>query len=76
MSEKSFTIKNFWDGLLVFMQQMIYHVRTEMRQFCQSVDWDVKARSINWSINNQSVNQSVDYIELCWFRIQSGVWGV
>ena len=29
---KVFTIKKFWDGLPVFMQETIYHVRTEMRQ--------------------------------------------
>ena len=27
-----FTIKTFWDGLPVFMQETIYHVHTEMRQ--------------------------------------------
>ena len=26
------TIKNIWDGLPVFTQETIYHVRTEMRQ--------------------------------------------
>ena len=29
---KFFTIKTFWDGLPVFTQATIYHVRTEMRQ--------------------------------------------
>ena len=29
--KKFFTIKNIWDGLLVFTQETIYHVRIEMR---------------------------------------------
>ena len=30
--KKYFTIKRNWDGLPVFTQETIYHVRTEMRQ--------------------------------------------
>ena len=30
--EKFFTIEKIWDGLPFFSQEMLYHVRTEMRQ--------------------------------------------
>ena len=34
---KFFTIKDFWDGLPVFAQQTIYHMRTEMRKSLESL---------------------------------------
>ena len=32
MFKKFFTIKKIWDGLQVFVQETIYHMRIEMRQ--------------------------------------------
>ena len=50
-----FTIKVIWDGLPVFAQETIYHVRTEMRR---SLDVNVT--------DHLSIFQ-----ELCWYSCQA-----
>ena len=38
MFKRVFPIKNIWDGVLVFTQKTIYHVRTEMRRSLDTME--------------------------------------
>ena len=53
-----FTIKEIWDELLVFMQETIYQVRTEMRQSLgrsKPAKAKIDLKNVEWAVKLQKI---------------------